>query len=98
MNFSGNVSNRGGAAGTRKTGRRKGYDDLAGSSVLRRAGKAAEAPLRGDKATTLLAARRKAEGDDRVTRELQSFYQSIVREPVPDRFVALIGALEAGPP
>lgn len=97
MNFSGNVSNRG-AAGSGKSGKRKGYDDLAGSSVLRRTGKAAasNAPMRGDKTTTLLAARRKVEADERVGRQLRDFYQSIMREPVPERFVSLLGSLEAG--
>jgi hypothetical protein len=98
MNFSGNVSNRGAATGSRKSGKRKGYDDLAGSSVLRRTGKSAasETPMRGDKTTTLLAARRKVETDERVGRQLRDFYQSIMREPVPERFVALLGSLEAG--
>jgi hypothetical protein len=73
--------------------RMKTYDALAGSAMLRRAGRAA--PLRGDATATLLAARRAADADDRLGRQLQDFYQSLVRQPVPDRFVALIDALEA---
>ncbi|QGM96273.1 NepR family anti-sigma factor [Methylocystis parvus] len=79
------------------TGGRRGYDELSGAALLRRSGKSAaiSAPLRGDKAATLLSARNKVEAQDRIGRELSNFYQSMLREPVPERFVALIDALEA---
>ncbi|WP_457795787.1 NepR family anti-sigma factor [Methylocystis sp. S23] len=90
-------SDLGGSRGAPAHGARKTYDDLAGSALLRRSGKnaAGGAPLRGDQAATLLAARRKNEGDDRIGRELRDFYQTMLREPVPERFVALVDALEA---
>jgi Anti-sigma factor NepR len=60
-----------------------------GDSAPRRPGRAAARRRHGD------AARRAADADDRLGRQLQDFYQSLVRQPVPDRFVALIDALEA---
>lgn len=84
--------------GARSSGTgRKGYEDRAGAAHLRRSGKSAatSAPLRGDKGATLLAARHKVEPDDRVGRDLREFYQTILREPVPERFVTLVEALEA---
>lgn len=73
----------------------KTYDALAGSAMMRRTGRAFDAPLRGDAAATLLASRRAAEAEDRVGRQLKDFYQSLMRQPVPDRFVALLDSLEA---
>jgi hypothetical protein len=89
-------SDAGGARGA-ATSPRKAYDDLAGSTLLRRAGKSAvaNAPLRGDPASTILASRRKSETDDRVSRQLRDFYQTMLREPVPERLIALVDALEA---
>lgn len=73
------------------------YDGLAGSAVLRRAGKAGKAaPLRGDPATTILAARARTEPEDRISQQLKDFYQSILREPVPERIVQLVADLEGG--
>lgn len=71
----------------------KSYDALAGAAMMRRTGRAFDAPLRGDKAATLLSARRTA--DDRVGLQLKEFYQSLLQQPVPDRFVALLDSLEA---
>lgn len=73
----------------------KNYDNLSGSSMMRRAGRAFDAPLRGDKSATLLATRRTAEAEDRVSRELGQFYQSLLQEPVPQRLIALLDSLEA---
>lgn len=73
------------------------YDDLAGSALLRRSGKASGAPAhRGDQGTALLASRRKSEREDRVGAQLRDFYQTILREPVPERLTDLVKALEAG--
>jgi hypothetical protein len=73
----------------------KSYDTLAGAAMMRRTGRAFDAPLRGDKAATLLSARRAADAEDRVGLQLKEFYQSLLRQPVPDRFVALLDTLEA---
>jgi hypothetical protein len=74
----------------------KNYDTLARSAMMRRAGRGFDAPLRGDANAMLLAARRSAEAEDRVGRQLKDFYQSLLQQPVPDRFVALLDSLEAG--
>jgi hypothetical protein len=73
----------------------KNYDALAGSAMMRRTGRAFDAPLRGDASATLLAARRGAEAEDRMGRQLNDFYQALLRQPVPERFVALLDTLEA---
>jgi Anti-sigma factor NepR len=73
----------------------KTYDTLAGAALLRRTGRSFGAPLRGDTNATLLSARRGAEAEDRIGRQLKDFYQSLLQEPVPDRFVALLDSLEA---
>lgn len=73
----------------------KNYDTLSGSALMRRTGRAFDAPLRGDKAATLLASRRGAETEDRMGRQLKEFYQSLLQEPVPARLVALLDTLEA---
>lgn len=85
------------ADGSRSASPRKAYDDLAGSTVLRRAGKSAArvVPLRGDKGSTRPAARQKIEGEDRLSRELREFYQAMLREPVPQPLLALVNALGA---
>lgn len=84
------------AGGARSSASRKAaYDDRAGSAVLRRAGKSAStAPLRGDQGSALLAARRKTETEDRLGRQLRDFYQTMLREPVPERLVALVESLK----
>lgn len=80
----------------KRGGARKIYDDLAGSALLRRAGKASVSPARlGDQGTTLLASRRKSEPEDRVGAQLRNFYQTLLREPVPERLVALVEGLES---
>lgn len=71
------------------------YDNLAGSAMMRRTGRAFDAPLRGDKSATMLAARRAPEADDRLGRQLKDFYQSLLQQPAPERFVALLDSLEA---
>lgn len=73
----------------------KHYDNLAGSAMMRRSGRAFDAPLRGDKAATLLATRRGAKADDRVGQQLKEFYQSLLQQPVPERLVTLLDSLEA---
>lgn len=91
-------SDAGGARGA-QSGARKSYDTLAGSAVLRRAGKAATGiPLRGDQVAALLAARHKTEFEDRIGNQLRAYYQSMLREPVPERLVALVDALAAEAP
>jgi hypothetical protein len=93
----GPVPGLGDADGPRSATPRKAYDDLAGSTMLRRAGKSAArvVPLRGDQASTLLASRHKTEGEDRLGRQLREFYQAMLSEPVPERLVALVNALES---
>ena len=90
-------SDVGGARSLPASGARKAYDDLAGAATLRRSGKSvgAGAPVRGDQASTLLAARRKNEADDRIGRQLRDFYQAMLRDPIPERLVALVDALDA---
>lgn len=74
----------------------KSYDGLAGSALLRRAGKAAGSnALRGDPASMLLAARRKESCADQLGRELLTFYEGLLRQPIPDRILALVEALDA---
>lgn len=87
-----------GAKRTRARGALKAYDTLAGAELIRRAGKARHAPLRGDKAATLLASRRAQEAEDRLGRQLTDYYQAMLREPVPDRIKALVEALDAQQP
>lgn len=76
----------------------KSYDTLAGSAMMRRAGKATGAPLRGDQAATLLAARRAGESQDQLSRQLKDYYQAMLREPAPERLTALVEALAARQP
>jgi hypothetical protein len=86
------------AAASAKVRPTKAYDDLAGSRLLRRAGKAepaAQPPWR-EPTATLLAARTNVEPEDRVSRQLRDYYQSLAREPVPERFMQLMDDLEAG--
>jgi len=72
------------------------YDDLAGSSVLTRSGKAAtDKNLRGDVATTILSARRRNHSGQALAKQLRELYQSVLAEPIPDRFIELLGRLEA---
>lgn len=71
------------------------YDNLAGAEAMRRTSKASGAALRGDQLSTLLASRRATEAQDRVGRQLKDYYQTMLREPVPDRILALVEALEA---
>lgn len=94
--FANFVGRRAAAAG--KAGPVKTYDDLAGSRLLRRAGKtepAAKAPWR-EPTATLLAARTNVEPEDRVSRQLRDYYRSLAQEPVPERFMQLMDDLEAG--
>lgn len=72
------------------------YDKLAGSTLMRRTGKAAgAAPLRGDQRAALLASRRANDADGRLGRELADYYEAILRQPVPERILALVEALAA---
>ncbi|PPD46116.1 MAG: hypothetical protein CTY15_01690 [Methylocystis sp.] len=99
MNFSGNISGGNRVTGSNKpSASRKGYDGLAGASVLRRTGKAAPADSlgRGDPTATIMAARRRGDAEDRVARQLRDYYQTLTREPVPHSIVALLDSLEAG--
>lgn len=75
----------------------KSYDSLAGSALLRRAGKAAgtRAPLHGDQASALLASRYKEAPTDQLGRQLSDFYEAMLREPIPERILALVEALDA---
>jgi hypothetical protein len=73
----------------------KNYDNLSGSAMMRRTGRAFDAPLRGDKAATLLATRRGAATEDRTGRQLEEFYQSLLQQPVPAHLIALLDSLEA---
>jgi len=77
------------AVASGKGGLARAYDDLAGLRLLRRARRAAPP-------ATLLSAREKADAEDRISRQLRDFYQSLTREPVPERFMQLIADLEAG--
>ncbi|WP_442756468.1 NepR family anti-sigma factor [Methylocystis sp. JAN1] len=92
----GSVLNPSEAGGARSASPRKAYDDRAGSAMLRRTGKGAAtvAPLRGDQGSALLAARRKTETEDRLGRQLRDYYQTMLREPVPERLVALVQSLD----
>ncbi len=75
----------------------KAYDALAGSAMLRRGGKSAGSePLRGDQASTLLASRRRSDADETLDQKLKDFYQKLLRQPLPERYAALIRSLEAG--
>jgi hypothetical protein len=78
-------------------GARNAYDGLAGSALLRRTGKAAaEAAFRGDQGSALLSTRRKnGQQEDRLGAQLRDFYSSKLREPVPERLIALVEALAA---
>jgi hypothetical protein len=93
----GSLLSPGDADSSRPSTPRKTYDDLAGSAMLRRVAKSAarSAPLRGDQTSTLLAARSRPETEDRLGRKLREFYQKMLREPVPERFVALLDTLES---
>jgi hypothetical protein len=75
----------------------KAYDDLAGSRLLRHAGKAD--PLEKtpwcDLTPTILADPAKTGPEDKLDRQLRNFYQSLTREPVPERFIQLVSALES---
>ncbi len=90
-------SDLGGSRSLPATGGLKAYDDLAGSTLLRRTGKSAAmgAPRRSSKASTLVAARRKSDADDTLNRQLRDFYQTMLREPAPEKLVALVDALAA---
>lgn len=78
----------------------KAYGNLASSTILRRSGKAGglASHLRSDQAATLLSARRKLEAEDCLGRELAEFYQAMLSQPVPERLLALVEALEAKHP
>ncbi len=81
---------------TRRSNAVKSYDSLAGSALLRRAGKAAGSnALPGDQASKLLAARRNESCADQLGRELLNFYEDLLRQPIPDRILALVDALDA---
>ncbi|RTL90049.1 MAG: hypothetical protein EKK29_01525 [Hyphomicrobiales bacterium] len=84
---------------TKGPGSIKSYDSLAGSALLRRAGKAAGAktPLRGDQASNLIASRRKEAPLDQLGRELSNYYEFLLSQPIPERLVALVEALDARP-
>lgn len=73
----------------------KSYDNLAAAELIRRTGKSNAAALRGDQVSTILASRRTQDAQDRLGRQLTDYYQAILREPVPDRIMALVEALEA---
>ncbi|WP_363347189.1 NepR family anti-sigma factor [Methylocystis echinoides] len=75
----------------------KSYDSLAGSAMLRRAGKAggSNPPLHGDPASKLLASRYKEVATDHLSRQLSDFYEAMLRQPVPERILALVEALDA---
>lgn len=73
----------------------KNYDTLAGSAMMRRTGRAFDAPLRGDRSATLLTERRGADTEDRMGRQLKEFYQSLLQQPVPERLISLLDTLEA---
>jgi hypothetical protein len=90
-----NLNERGTTIGPRKIGLRRAYDERPGASFLRRIDKSGTStvPLRGDQPSTLLAARRKKEVDDRVNGELRDYYQSVLRAPVPERLVSVVDAL-----
>lgn len=103
MNFSDfeNLTSRGSVAQSLKprySGARTGGDGPSGAALLRRAGKAVsvETTLRGAAGATLLAARLRSAPEDRLSRQLREHYQDLLREPVPERFLELIAALEAG--
>ncbi len=74
----------------------KSYDSLAGSALLRRAGKAVgpNARLRGDQAANLLASRGKEAAVDQLGHELSEFYEFLLRQPIPARILALVEALD----
>jgi hypothetical protein len=103
MNFSefGTVLSPSDAGGSRSARASRGlnaYDNRSGAALLRRTGKAAAAgaPLRGDQASALLAARRKGESGDRMGSQLRDFYRNLLSEPAPERLVALVEDLAAG--
>lgn len=76
---------------------RERYDDLAGASVLRRAGKAADdGAARGVMGAPLLSARRRSRAGQGIGDRLRDMYQSVVDEPIPARLVELLDRLEAG--
>ncbi|MCC3245431.1 hypothetical protein LG047_08855 [Methylocystis sp. WRRC1] len=90
------ASGRGTSMPAGKTNSRLKYDDLAGSSMLRRSGKAAaNQPSRGDPGTTLLSARRRGGVEQILGKQLRDLYRSVLAEPVPARFVELLNNLEA---
>jgi hypothetical protein len=91
-------SDLGGSRSARTSRGRNAYDELSGAAVLRRAGKAAAlgAPLRGDQASALIAARRKGEADDRLGLQLREFYRNLLSEPAPERLVSVVEELAAG--
>jgi hypothetical protein len=68
----------------------KSYDRLAAAELVRRTGKS-----RGDQISTVLAPPLAQQAQDRLGRELSDYYQAILREPVPERIMALVEALEA---
>ncbi len=77
-------------------GARSAYDDLAGSALLRRVGKATiGSTLSGDQRAALLSTRRRNLWEDRIGVLLREFYSSKLREPVPERLIALVEALAA---
>lgn len=73
----------------------KSYDNLAAAELIRRTGKSKASTLRGDQVSTILTSRRTQEAQDKLGRELTDYYQAILREPVPERIMALVEALEA---
>lgn len=90
------VLSQGESSSARSQAPRKAYDDRPGATMLRRAAKSASilAPLRGDQASALLAARRKTEVEDRLGGQLREFYQKMLREPVPESLVKLVESLD----
>jgi hypothetical protein len=95
-------SDLGGARSARTSRGQRAYDNLSGSAVLRRTGKAAVlgAPRRGDQASAPFAARRGGEaengGEDRLGAHLREFYHALLSEPAPERLVATVEELAAG--
>jgi hypothetical protein len=91
-------SDVGGSRSARASRGSNAYDDRSGAAMLRRTGKASanSAPLRGDPASALLAARRRGESDDRMGSQLRDFYRNLLSEPAPERLVALVEDLAAG--
>ncbi len=73
----------------------KSYDNLAAAEIIRRTGKSGGSGLRGDQVSTILAPRPTQDIQDKLGSQLTDYYQAILREPVPDRIMALVESLEA---